>query len=54
MSWDPKKAHRIPGGDVIQRPLALMYQRVFVLTALRAFRAATLSEQILTYFSGLL
>jgi len=46
MSGDPKKAHRMPGRDVIQRLLALVNQRDVVLVALRAFKAARLSEQI--------
>jgi len=27
MSWDPEKPHRVPGRDVIQCTLALLYQR---------------------------
>jgi len=53
MSRDPKQSYSILGGNVIQHLLALLYQWGLVLMAWRAFKAAWLSEQILTYFSDI-
>ena len=53
MSGDPKKAHRMPDRYIIQRLWHWWTKGDVFLTTLRAFKAARLSEQILTYFSGL-
>jgi len=53
MTRDPVQPHSVPGRDVIQCLLALSYQGRLVLAGWSAFRATWLSEQILTYFSGL-